>query len=265
MKIGIVQMMASTDLQANLEKAAQCVERAAKQGADIVALPEMFCCPMVHKFYREFAQRKGDTVYEALRRMAAENRVYLIGGSVPECSEQQDKIYNTSWTFDPEGREIYEYKKRRLFDISLRDGREFRESRTFDPGVTEPSAFETPHGKIGLAICFELRFVEDFLKIEKDGAQVCVVPANFSIPTGEVHWELLFRARALDSQFFVVGVAAARDPQSKFMSYGHSIVVDPWGEILWQAGEEECVQVVEIDLAEIEKRREELPVASSRR
>lgn len=268
MKIGIIQMRASDSKEENLSRAEMYVESAVRQGADIVALPEMFCCPMVHRYYREFAEHKGGSMYLALSNMAKKHRVLLIGGSVPEIAPSEDggqpKIYNTSWTFDEDGREIYEYKKRRLFDISLRDGREFKESRTFEPGNAEPGAFETKFGKIGLAICFELRFVSDFLKIEEAGAKVCIVPANFSIPTGEVHWELLFRARGLDCQFFVVGVSSARDPESKFMSYGHSIVVDPWGDVLWQAGEEECVGVVEIDLEEVERRREELPVVSSR-
>lgn len=268
MKIGIIQMRASNSKEENLSRAETYVEQAVRQGADIVALPEMFCCPMAHKYYRKFAERKGGMMYRALAQMAKKYKVVLIGGSVPEIasdgSSSESKIFNTSWTFDEDGNEIYEYKKRRLFDISLRDGREFKESKTFERGEKAPGSFETKFGRVGLAICFELRFVSDFLEIEKTGANVCIVPANFSIPTGEAHWELLFRARGLDCQFFVIGVSSARDPESGFMSYGHSIVVDPWGDVLWQAGEDECVGVVEIDLAEVEKRREELPVVSSR-
>lgn len=271
MKIGIVQMRASNSKEENLLRADRYVEQAVKSGAEIVALPEMFSCPMVHKYYREFAEPKGGKVYSALSDMAKRHGVILIGGSSPELAGaaaggggKEPKIFNTSWTFDSNGNEIYEYRKRRLFDISLRDGREFKESKTFQSGAKAPSSFDTPFGRVGLAICFELRFVTDFVEIEQSGAKVCFVPANFSIPTGQAHWELLFRARALDSQFFVVGVSSARDPESKFMSYGHSIVTDPWGDVLWQAGEEECVGVVSIDLDEVDKRREELPVASSR-
>lgn len=267
-KIGIVQMQTGRDKQENMEKAGRMAAEAASQGAEIVCLPEMFACPMVHRYYREFAEKKGGYLYESLRDIAIRNKVFLIGGTVPEFAEDiadsASKIYNTSWTFAPDGSELHEYKKRRLFDISLRDGREFRESKTFASGESAPEAFYVLGEKMGLAICFELRFAEDFFALERSGARVVFVPANFSIPTGEVHWELLFRARALDNQFFVIGVSSARDPESKFMSYGHSIVADPWGEVLWQAGEGECVKVIEIDLGEIESRRAELPVVSAR-
>ncbi len=267
MKIGIVQLLTGKNKIENMEKAAALVGEASARGAEIVCLPEMFACPMVHRYYREFAEKKGGYMYESLRKIASDNKVYLIGGTVPELSDDKAgvKIFNTSWTFAPDGSEIYEYKKRRLFDISLRDGREFMESRTFASGSTAPSSFSVGDKKIGLAICFELRFAEDFYEIERSGASVAFVPANFSIPTGTVHWELLFRARALDNQFYVVGVSSARDPESKFMSYGHSIVADPWGEVLWQAGEGECVHVMEIDLREVENRRAELPVVCARK
>lgn len=267
MKIGIIQIMTTDDKEKNLKKAADLVAKAASEGAEVICLPEMFSCPMQHKYYKGFAEEKYAQTYKALSDMAKDSGVYLIGGSVPELLKNKDstEIYNTSWVFDTEGREIYEYKKRRLFDISLRDGREFKESKTFTKGCSVPSSFDTVFGKVGLAICFELRFPEDFIDIEKSGAKIIFVPANFSKPTGKAHWELLFRSRALDNQLFVIGVSSAVNSDSKFMTYGHSILVDPWGDVLWQAGEEEVVKVLDIDFAEVDRRREELPVALSRR
>lgn len=269
MKIGIIQMEAGRDKAENLKNAAIYIKQAAEEGAEIVCLSEMFACPMEHQYYKAFAEEKYGPVYQALSKMAKENAIILIGGSVPELYDNKGtgrtELYNTSWCFNEEGREIFEHKKRRLFDIRLKDGREFKESKTFAPGPEAPTSFVTPYGNIGLAICFEIRFAEDFLNIEQSGAKIIFVPANFSIPTGRVHWEVLFQARALDNQLFMVGVASAKDKDSKFMSYGHSIVVDPWGEVLWQAGDETCVKVIDIDLEEVEKRRAELPVVALRR
>lgn len=275
MKVGIIQMSIAENKQENLGKAAALVKKAKQLGADIAVLPEMFNCPMQHRFYREFAELKGEESYLALSKMARENEIYLVGGSVPELAEakadfddadsREIKIYNTSWSFDPTGSEVCEYKKSRLFDISLADGTEFKESRTFAAGDGLPKVFDTPFGRVGVKICFEIRFIEDFYKLERAGAEVCMVPANFSVPTGEAHWELLFRARAIDNQFFVVGCSAARDAHLKFKSYGHSMAVSPWGSVLYQAGTDECVEVVDLDISEIKKRRAEIPVVSARK
>ncbi len=289
MRIGILQPKAGYNKEENLKKAADMVKRATEQGADIVALPEMFCCPMEHKYFKEFAEEKGGMMYTALMNMARDNGVYLVGGSVPEIRKNQregsfsealenseeiqkntDKIeremclYNTSWTFAPDGKEIHSHSKRKLFDITLPNGKEFKESDTFTAGEHAPAVFETPFGKIGLAICFEIRFAEDFYAMERQGAEVVFIPADFSVPTGEAHWELLFRARALDTQSFFVGVSGARNRESKFKSYAHSIVTDPWGDVVWQAGEEECIKVIEIDFEKMKKVRREIPVSNNR-
>ncbi len=262
MKVGIIQLKTGDNKKENLSRAAEMVQQAVEQGAEVVALPEMFCCPMEHDYFKSFAEKKGDLMYSALANMAQKNGVYLVGGSVPE--RKGEKLYNTSWTFSPEGNEIHCHSKRKLFDITLPNGKGFKESNTFSAGESVHTVFDTPFGKIGVAICFEIRFAEDFYALERQGAEVVFVPANFSVPTGEAHWELLFRSRALDAQNFFVGVSGARNYESKFKSYAHSIVTDPWGDVVWQAGEQECVHVISLDFAKIEKVRRDIPVSNNR-
>ncbi len=262
MKVGIVQVMAGYNKDENVARTAEMVARAADRGAEVVALPEMFCCPMEHRYYREFAEEQGGGVYQSLSAMAKRHGVYLVGGTIPEYRD--GKLYNTSYTFSPDGREVHCHSKRKLFDITLPDGREFKESNTFTAGDSAPTAFPTPLGTFGLAICFEIRFAEDFYALERQGAKVVFVPANFSYQTGKVHWELLFRSRALDTQSFFVGISGARNAESKFKSYAHSIVTDAWGDVVWQAGSEECVEVLDLDMERNEKVRREIPVSYNR-
>ena len=156
------------------------------------------------------------------------------------------------------------HRKMHLFDIDVKGGQSFKESDTFTAG-DEVTVFDTPWGKIGLCICFDFRFPELSRLMVLKGAQVLVVPAAFNMTTGPAHWELLFRQRAVDGQCYTVGVAPARDEKGCYVSYGNSIVVSPWGEVLWRAGAEETFQVVELDMEQVQQVRQQLPLLSARR
>ncbi len=143
--------------------------------------------------------------------------------------------------------------------MDIEGGQYFKESDTFTPG-DQATVFDTPWGKIGLCICFDFRFPQLAWEMTKQGAKMMIVPAAFNMTTGPAHWELLFRQRAVDSQCFTLGVAPARDEAGPYVSYGNSIAVSPWGDVLWRAGAEETFQVVELDLTLVEKTRRELPL-----
>ena len=194
--------------------------------------------------------------------MARELGLYLAGGSVPEL--EGDKVYNTCYLFSPQGEELARHRKVHLFDIDVPGGQRFKESDTLAAG-NQITVVDTPLGTLGLAICFDIRFAELFRVMGDRGAQLILVPADFNMTTGPVHWDLAFRMRALDQQCFVAGCSPARDEKASYVAYGHSLVCNPWGEILTQLDEKPGVQVVDIDLGDLAKYRSQIPILSGRR
>ena len=197
-----------------------------------------------------------------LSRAARENAVYLIGGSVPELED--GKIYNTSFIFDREGRELARHRKVHLFDIDVPGGQRFKESDTLTAG-DQITLVDTPWGKIGVAICFDIRFAEFFRVMGDAGAALIAIPAAFNMTTGPAHWDLTFRMRAIDQQCFVAGCSPARDETASYVAYGNSLVADPWGSFPLHMDEKEHVQVAELDLSDLEKYRGQIPILSGRR
>ena len=181
---------------------------------------------------------------------------------MPEKSN--GKIYNTSYVFDREGRQIAKHRKAHLFDINVVGGQQFQESAVLSPG-NQVTVFDTELGRFGLCICFDFRFQELAKCMADQGAQLIVVPAAFNMTTGPAHWELMFRQRAVDNQIFTLGTAPARNEHEEYVSYGNSILVDPWGTVLARAGASEEVILAEIDLTRNESIRQQLPIRSARR
>ncbi|MGB9792683.1 MAG: carbon-nitrogen hydrolase family protein, partial [Thermacetogeniaceae bacterium] len=188
---------------------------------------------------------------------AEENRVFLVGGSVPEKGDD-GRLYNTSYVFDDMGRQVAKHRKVHLFDIDV-EGQYFKESDTLAPG-NRATVFEAPFGRVGVMICYDLRFPELARLLVKRGAVIFAVPAAFNMTTGPAHWELLFRCRALDNQVFALGAAPARNTGAAYVSYANSIITDPWGRVVARLGEDEGVLVEEIDLGEVERIRSSLPL-----
>lgn len=261
MKIGIIQSLVSADREANLSNAGACVRRAAAGGADVVVLGEMFSCPYENSAFAANAEPGDGPAVTRLSRAAAENRVYLVGGSIPLLED--GKLYNASFVFDRTGRIIAVHRKVHLFDIDVDGGQYFRESDTFTPG-NSVTLFDTEFGRMGLCICFDFRFPELARLMALEGARCIFVPAAFNMTTGPAHWELMFRQRAVDNQLFTIGAAPARSCEG-YVSYANSMVVSPWGDILYRADEKPTVAVVELDLSQIESVRRQLPLLSARR
>lgn len=261
-KIALIQMPTVEDVTANLETARAKVKYAAGQGADIVVLPEMFCCLYQSASFVKNKEPQGGRIWQALCRMAADNRVYLVGGSMPE--QDGDKIYNTSFIFAPDGVQIGKHRKIHLFDIDVEGGQHFKESDTFTAG-NKPTVINTKLGVIGVEICFDIRFEELTRLMALEGAEMVFVPAAFNMTTGPAHWQTHFRGRALDNQTFMFGCAPARDVDGPYVSYGHSIAVSPWGDVIEELDEAPGVLICEIDTDQIGSIRQQLPIMKNRR
>jgi predicted amidohydrolase len=259
----LIQMHVSADKTENLRAARSRVERCAAEGANLVLLPEMFCCPYDSAVFPQYAEPEGGPVWQALADAARCAQVTLVGGSMPEI-DAAGKIYNTCYVFNPRGEPIGKHRKMHLFDIDVSGGQRFRESDTLSPG-NQITVVDTGFGKLGVAICYDLRFPELARLMALQGTTVLAYPGAFNLTTGPAHWEILFRTRALDNQAFVLGCAPARDPAAGYVSYGHSLAVSPWGGVLGQLGAEEGQLIVELDLDEAARVRRELPLLRHRR
>lgn len=262
-KIGVCQMPIVKDKELNITRARSMIKEAAAGGCRLVVLPEMFNCPYNSSLFPEYAESypEGNTL-KMLSAAAAEERVYLVGGSIPE--REEDVIYNTSFIFGPRGDMLAKHQKIHLFDVDLPDGLSFHESRTLGAGK-KITVVKTDLCTIGVAVCYDIRFPELIRLMALMGAEVVVLPAAFNMNTGPAHWELLMRTRAVDNQVFIVGASSARDAGASYVSYGNSVIVDPWGKIMAQAGARETILCGEIDLQLLNETRAALPLLKHRR
>ncbi|HHV72744.1 MAG TPA: carbon-nitrogen hydrolase family protein [Clostridia bacterium] len=258
LKVALIQMRVVDKKEENLKKAAAMIGKAAEMGVELAVLPEMFNCPYQNDKFPLYAEKEGGPSWEKLAGLALEHRLFLVGGSVPELDEQ-GLVYNTSYVFDNQGRQIAKHRKMHLFDIAVEGGQSFQESAVLSAG-NAVTVFDTPYGKMGVLICYDFRFPELSRLMVQRGAKLIIVPAAFNMTTGPLHWELLFRARAVDNQVYTLGAAPARDWSAHYVSYGNSIIVDPWGGIVSRLGEEEDLLVADLDLTVVEKVRRELPL-----
>ena len=262
-KLALCQMNVIDDKKANLNKADLMIAQSADKNADFIVLPEMFNCPYSNDKFIEYAEEENTSrTLKRISKLAEEHNVYILAGSIPE--KESDKIYNTSYLFDKNGKIIAKHRKMHLFDIDVKGKIAFKESDVLTAG-DEFSLADTEYGKIGIGICYDVRFVELARVMTERGASVLIYPGAFNMTTGPAHWELLFRSRALDNQVFCIGVAPALNEESSYHSYGHSIVTNPWGEVVTQADEKENLIICEIDLDEIKKVREEIPILKNKR
>ena len=262
MKLGLIQMKVSEDKVANIEKACQMIEKACEMGADMAVLPEMFNCPYDNKYFREYAEDSSGITIESIRKIAVEKGIYVVAGSIPEMDGNE--VYNTAFVLDPKGEIIARHRKMHLFDIDVKDGIRFFESETLSPGE-DVAVFETPFGKVGLAICYDMRFPELMRLIALKGAKLIVIPAAFNRTTGPAHWKMTAKTRALDNQVYFAAVSPAVDWNATYNAYGHTIFVDPWGRVVDELDDGEGLLICELENELIEKVRKELPLMKHRR
>ena len=262
-KVAAIQMSTVADKMENVRTVKAYLEKIKDENPDFVILPEMFCCPYQTENFPIYAEKEGGPVWQQLSGYAKQYGIYLIGGSMPE-KDAEGNVYNTSYIFDREGKQIGKHRKVHLFDIDVKGGQTFKESDTLTAGDSD-TVFDTEFGKIGVMLCFDIRFPELSRMMVNDGAKVIFVPAAFNMTTGPAHWELSFRTRALDNQIYMVGCAPARDVSAGYISWGHSIVTDPWGRVTGMLDENEGILLAELDMDYEEQVREELPLLKSRR
>ncbi|UZQ51298.1 carbon-nitrogen hydrolase family protein [Clostridium kluyveri] len=266
MKIGLCQMMVLKSSKSdNVKRAKEYIRKAANKGADIVALPEMFNCYYNIKYFREYAEKdncKGETL-SMLSSAAKEMGIYIVGGSIPEIDDKGN-IYNASFVFNEKGELIGKHRKMHLFDIDIKGKITFKESDVLTPG-DKVTVIDTKWGKIGVAICYDVRFPELMRLMALQGAKIIFIPASFNTTTGPSHWELLFRSAAVENQLYTVGISPARNINYSYVAYGNSLIVDPWGKILNILDEKEGILLSEIDLEYIYEVRKSIPVFEHRR
>ena len=262
-KVAAIQMPTVTDKMQNVRTAGIYLEKIKDEKPDFVILPEMFCCPYQTQNFPVYAEEEGGPVWQQLSEYANQYGIYLIGGSMPE-KDAEGKVYNTSYIFDRQGKQIGKHRKVHLFDIDVTGGQTFKESDTLTAGDHD-TVFDTEFGRMGVMLCFDIRFPELARMMVNDGAKAIFVPAAFNMTTGPAHWELSFRTRALDNQIYMIGCAPMRDESAGYISWGHSIVTDPWGRVIDMLDEKEGVLLTELDLDYEEQVREELPLLKSRR
>ena len=261
-KVGLIQMKVKDKKDDNLHKAAKLIDKIGKEDVDMVILPEMFSCPYNTKNFPIYAEEEGDYSYKFLSEISKRNNIYLIAGSIPE--KEGSNIYNTSYVFNRQGEKIAKHRKIHLFDIDIKNKQRFRESDTLSAG-DKVTVFDSEFGKIGLCICYDFRFPELARLMVDKGAKAIIVPASFNMTTGPAHWDIMFRSRAIDNQVYTIGCSPARDYDYSYISYGHSLIVSPYGDILCELDEKENFITYDIDLDYVDEIREQLPLLKHRR
>jgi nitrilase len=265
MKVALIQMNSQEDKAANLAQAKRLIEQAvAEERPDFVALPEIFPLMSEGLALKKAAAEPvpGGETYGMLQELAAKHGIVLHGGSIFE--QNGETMYNTTIVFNRDGSELARYRKLHLFDIVTPDGKEYRESESFTRGA-RTVCFDALGTRIGLSICYDVRFSELYLQLAKDGAKVILVPAAFTLQTGKDHWEALLRARAIETQAYVLAPAQwGLYAGGRRACYGHSLVADPWGHVIAKAQDRVGYVAARLDLEEVERVRARMPCAEHR-
>ena len=260
--IGICQNSLTYDFEHNIKRAAAMADQAADMGADIVVFTEMFFTPYEPKAIRS-AEQFSPQALDAMKDKASSRKIYIVTGSMPWKSKGE-RLYNRAYVVGPEGEIIFHHDKIHLFDCTPPGGPVVKESEVIIPG-SSLTHFETPWGNASVIVCYDIRFTPLTQLLADKDVRLLFIPAAFSQATGKAHWEMLIRMRAVELQAFVIGVQPAYNPDLKYIPWGHSMIASPWGEMLLDAGIDETVQVVKLDLTEIHKIRAQFPLCAHRR
>jgi len=280
LRVGLCQFRVTDNRETNHAVCSRFVERAAKKGAQLVVLPEIWASPYATAAFPEYAEELpnvGDDLAEltlspsaqVLRQAAMQHKIWLVGGSIAE--KENDKIFNTCLIFNPDGKLVAKHRKVHLFDIDIPGGITFFESETLTAG-SSMTDFDTPWCKIGLGICYDIRFAAYAMLLAQKGCKILIYPGAFNMTTGPSHWEILQRARALDNQCFVLTASPARTEEPAtpgkyphYTAWGHSTAVSPWGDVIGKTNEQEDVVIVDLDLDSVDKIRDSIPITKQKR
>ncbi|MCP1576780.1 carbon-nitrogen hydrolase family protein [Herbaspirillum rubrisubalbicans] len=262
-KVAALQMVSTPEVEQNFDAAARLVAQAAQQGAQLVLLPEYW--PIMGRHERDkLAHAEADgsgPIQQHMSALAREHRLWLVGGTLPLQSAVSDKVLNTSLVYGPEGQRVARYDKIHLFNF-VRGEENYDEARTIEYG-SEVRSFEAPFGRVGLSVCYDLRFPELYRAMGE--CALIVMPAAFTYTTGRAHWELLLRARAIENQCYVLASAQGGQHVNGRRTWGHSMLVDPWGEIVSVLPEGEGIVIGDIDPHRLQYVRECLPALRHRK
>ena len=262
-RVAAIQMASGPNVQANLQEASRLIELAAATGARIVGLPEYFCLMGMQDTDKVKAREKDGEgpIQDFLAAEARRHKVWIVGGSVPLEASVPEKVRNACLVFDGDGKRVARYDKIHLFGFD-RGEEHYDESATIEPGA-EVAGFESPLGRVGLAICYDVRFPELFRAMGP--VSLICLPAAFTRPTGEAHWDLLVRTRAVENQCYLAAAAQGGRHASGRLTHGHSMIVDPWGAVIDRLAEGPGVVVGEVDVDHMAAIRASLPALGHRR
>ena len=264
-RVAAIQTVTAIGVDANLARADALLAEAAAQGAQLALLPEYFCM-MGRKDSDKVAIREDDQdgpIQSFLADAARRHKLWLVGGTLPMWCEDAQRVRNTSLAFNPAGLRIARYDKIHLFNF-VRGEERYDEARTIEPGAT-PVAFDAPCGRVGMSVCYDLRFPELYRALSSQGnLNLILMPAAFTYVTGAAHWEILLRARAVENQCYVLAAAQGGRHENGRRTWGHSMLVDPWGEIIASVPEGEGVAIGDMDPARIAQVRQDLPALKHR-
>ena len=265
-RIALFQSTSGIDPSANARNLVDAIEQASAGGAEMLFTPEMtgLLDRDSGRAAKVIREADDDQVLGAAREAAARHKIWVHVGSLAVLSDN-GKVANRSFVIDREGVIRGTYDKIHLFDVDLPTGESWRESNTYSPGAGATLVNGTPVRKLGLTICYDLRFPGLFARLAESDADVIAVPAAFTVPTGKAHWHILLRARAIEAGLFVVAAAQVGHHEDGRTTFGHSLVIDPWGEILLDMGEEKGVGFADIDLKRISDVRSRIPALNHRR
>ena len=259
LNIGLCQLKITKNKEENFKNVMNEISKLCKLNVNMVVLPECWNCPYGIEYFEEYSEDVNDSQsVKLLESLAKKKHIYIIGGSIP--IRDKGNLYNTCFCFDPEGNIIGRYDKIHLFDIEIREfDFSFKESSVLSSGKN-PLIIDTIYGKIGIAICFDLRFPLLAEKKTKNNCKMIIYPGSFSEKTGPLHWTLLLRTRALDNQCFVIGCSTSKNENFKYKGYGHSSIINPMGKIVYEAGEDQIATNHVINLNEILEVKRNIPM-----
>jgi predicted amidohydrolase len=263
-----IQLSSVADRDANLAAAGRLLRQAAEQGVVLAVLPENFSF-MGAKERDKLAIAESDgqgPIQDFLAATARELKLWIVAGTVPlAVPGDEGKVYAASLVYDAQGRRAARYDKIHLFDVELPGGEKYHESNTIARGELNPVVVDTPVGRLGLSVCYDLRFPELYRALAQQGAEVLCVPAAFTARTGQAHWEALLRARAIENQCYLIAPGQHGVHAGGRATWGHSLVIDPWGEILAQQAEGDGVVIAPLPRARLQQVRSSFPALTHRR
>ncbi|MDD5579198.1 MAG: carbon-nitrogen hydrolase family protein [Methylobacter sp.] len=266
-KCAAIQMASSPNISANLLEADKLIAEAARAGAKLVALPENFALMGAHELDKVKAKEVDGSgpIQNFLAAVANKYSVWVVGGTIPVASSESHKVRAACLVYNDQGERIARYDKMHLFDVSVPGTTEmYRESDSIEPG-SEPQVLDSPFGKLGIAVCYDLRFPEFFRKMVRLGMEILIIPSAFTAKTGAAHWELLLRARAVENLCYVIAPNQGGFHINGRVTFGHSMIIDPWGLVMDCHKTGGGFVAAEIDIEHLEKVREAFPALNHRR